>query len=181
MEIPFSESLRVLNEGDFTLVAWFWALALPGENREVFQQMDRNGTGRTWLFVHGDTNEIRSYLGGATTSSGVLLEPGVWYHAAVVVTEGGGSDTVQLYVNGEPAGAPTPQAMESSEGNYLIGCHKNFTNFWNGLIDEVALFNRALSPEEIQALMNEGLEGALSVDPAGKLSLFWGGLKRSAW
>jgi len=155
VEIPFSESMRVLNQGDFTLTAWFRPDEIPPENKEVFQQGDENGTGRTWIFVHS-SNEIRSYLGGGTTASGVGVEAGVWSHAAVVVTEGGDADTVQLYVNGEPGGEPsTERGMEDCEGVYFIGRHKNPTNFWDGLIDEVRLYNRALSDLEILYLASK--------------------------
>jgi len=154
VEIPFSESLKLLNQGDFTLSAWFLADEIPPENKEVLQQGDANGTGRTWLFVH-NSNEIRSYLGGGTTASGVGVEAGVWYHAAVVVTEGGDADNVQLYVNGQPAGEPTQRGMEDCEGVYIIGRHKNPTNFWDGLIDEMQLYNRALSGGEVRYLAGE--------------------------
>ena len=105
---------------------------MPTENKEIFQQGDGNGTGRTWLFVADDA-EFRSYLGGATVPSGFYVEANTWYHVAVVVTEGGATDNVQIYVDGTPEGAASPMSMEDSQGNYFIGCHKNLTNFWDGL------------------------------------------------
>jgi len=88
VEIPFNESLKVINQGDFTLAAWFMPNSVPTENKEVFQQGDKNGTGRTWLFIAANVGEIRSWLGGDGTYSGVNVKDGEWYHAAVVVTEG---------------------------------------------------------------------------------------------
>ena len=178
VEIPFNESIRVINKGDFTLAAWFMSDVLPTENKEVFQQGDKNGTGRTWLFIGANVGEIRSWLGGAGTYSGVNVEEGKWYHAAVVVTEGGNTDTVQIYVNGEPAGQPLQKAMEDSEGNYFIGCHKNLTNFWDGIIDEVVLLDKALSEEELKELIESGVMGVLAVQPRDKLAVRWGDIKR---
>ncbi|MHC4625991.1 MAG: LamG domain-containing protein [Planctomycetota bacterium] len=166
--IPHNSSLAVLNQGDFTISAWFKLDEMPGENKEVFQQGDAGGTGRTWLFVAADA-EIRSFLGGATVPSGFYVEADTWYHAAVVVTEGGGTDDVQIYVNGQPEGAPSPMSMEDSAGGYFIGCHKNLSNFWDGLIDDVRLYNHALMDVEILAIM-EGAGSeypyALGPDPA---------------
>jgi len=176
VEIPFDESMRVLNASDFTTAAWFMADDIPAENKEVFQQGDKNGTGRTWIFVHS-TNEIRSFLGNATTGAGIGVEAGEWYHGAVVVTEDGANDTVQLYINGEIAGAALPQSMEDSEGSYFIGCHKDLTNFWDGIIDEVVLLNVALDDAQVQQLMNEGIEQVLAVKPTGKLAVCWGSVK----
>jgi len=68
--------------------------------------------------------------------------------------------------------------MEDSEGSYFIGCHKDLTNFWDGIIDEVVLFNKALSEDEIKELMTSGVTSVLAVQPKGKLALRWGDIKR---
>ncbi len=164
--IPFSSSLNLLNQGDFTISAWFKADEIPSENKEVFQQGDANGTGRTWLFVAG-ANEIRSFLGGATVPSGISIEADTWYHVAVAVTEGGGTDLVTIFINGEPAGEPAEMSMEDSQGTYFIGCHKNLSNFWDGLIDDVRLYNHAVTQVELPAIMKgEKYPYALGPEPA---------------
>ena len=50
----------------------------------------------------------------------------------------------------------------------------------DGLIDEAAIFSVALEEEDINAIMNEGLEetlGILAVEPSDKLSFDLGRLK----
>jgi hypothetical protein len=179
VEIPFDESMRLINQGDFTLAAWFKPDAAPAENKEVFQQKDENGMGRTWLFIYSGSGEIRSYLGNAATMSGINVEAGEWYHTAVVVTEGGAADSVQLYVNGEIAGAPFQTSVEDSDGDYLIGCHKNITNFWDGIIDDVVLIGKALSPDEINDLMINGVVTIMAVNSSDKLATSWGNIKKN--
>ncbi|MEA3226164.1 MAG: LamG domain-containing protein, partial [Planctomycetota bacterium] len=154
IEVPFSESLKVINQGDFTIAAWFMLNEIPSEYKTVFQQGDdaAGGPGRTWLLVH-QSNDIRSSLGGAATGSGVGIEGGIWYHAAVVVTEGGTDDSVQLYVNGEPAGDPRQDSMEDSQGVFYIGAHKGLGNIWDGLIDELRIYSHALSEAELLKLV----------------------------
>ena len=158
IEVPFSESLRVINQGDFSIAAWFMLNEIPSEYKAVFQQGDdtSGGPGRTWLFVH-QSNEIRSSLGGAPTGSGVGIEGGLWYHGVVVVTEGGETDSVQLYVDGEAAGAPREDSMEDSEGVFYIGAHKGLGNIWDGLLDDIRIYNHALTKTDILAAM-EGSE-----------------------
>jgi hypothetical protein len=176
IEVPFDDSMKVLNQGDFTLAAWYKPDVIP-KKHVVFQQGDSGGTGRTWLFTHQDAGEIRSYLGGNTTASGINAEAGEWYHTAVVVTEGGGVDSVQLYINGEIAGAPFAIAMEDSEGNYFIGCHKDIVDLMDGIIDDLVLIKKALSEAEVKDLMNNGVTVILSVEPKGKLAVNWGNIK----
>ena len=168
--VPHSESLRLLNQGDFTVAAWFKPDALPSENKEVVQQGDGTGTGRTWLFVAGDA-EIRAYLGGGTTGSGVYVEADTWYHAAAVVTELGATDSVQVYVDGQPAGAAGEFGMEDADGEYFIGCHKNVTNLWDGLIDDVRLYNRALTNDEIAAMVPPKLKAYDPAPPDGDVTV----------
>ena len=150
--IPFSDSLGVLNTGDFTLTAWFKPDAIPTANQIVFQQGDLDGIGRTWLFVHS-TNEIRTFLGGSPTLSLIPVEGGTWYHAAVVVTEQGATDSIQMFVNGRAEAAPGELGMEDSQGEFFIGSHKNGSNFWDGQLDDIRIYNRALEPEEIAAMV----------------------------
>jgi hypothetical protein len=50
-------------------------------------------------------------------------------------------------------------------------------NFWEGLIDEMVIVNKALSENEINQLMAKGASGILAVDIRGKLAATWGDLK----
>ena len=45
-----------------------------------------------------------------------------------------------------------------------------------GVIDEIAIYDRALTPDEVMQNMG-GVEGVAAVDPAGKLSSTWGEIK----
>jgi len=165
VEIPFSESLRLLNQGDLTLAAWFKADEVPSGNKVVLQQADLNGTGRTWLYYRASDDSIATYLGGGPTLAGVSMAAGTWYHAAVVITEAGATDTIQVYVNGEPAGAPGRMGMEDCEGNYFIGRHKSVSNVWDGLIDDVQMHSRALTQAEIVQVM-VGRDPRLAFNPS---------------
>ena len=46
-----------------------------------------------------------------------------------------------------------------------------------GVMDEVAIFDKALSEDEIRSLMTKGLASLMDVEPEGKLSLTWGEIK----
>ena len=164
-EIQADPSLVVMNQGGFTFLAWFKTDALDGAHQYAFQQGDGNGTGRSWLFLFTDA-EIRTYVGGGPTQSGVFAEAEEWYHAGFVITEQGDTDSIQMYVNGEPAGDPGARGMESCEGNYFIGRHKTFAagTVWTGILDELRIYNRALTTEEVQVAML-GIPPELASDP----------------
>ena len=63
--------------------------------------------------------------------------------------------------------------------NFLIGARSasgDPASFFNGSIDEVALFSAVLSLEDIQSLMNDGV-GTTAVSPASKSATTWAGIK----
>ncbi len=87
--------------------------------------------------------------------------PGLWYHLAYTVANT--SSNQVLYVNGEPVAAAVAGGTLAYDNHpFLIGADINnggFSCLFSGLIDEPALYNRALTAEEISALYYAGPEG----------------------
>ena len=165
VEIPANINQAVINKGDFSMMAWIKTTDIAGTNY-AFQQGDGNGTGRSWLFtVNGD---IDTYVGVGNFSSGVIVELDEWYHAGFTVVENGSEDTLQMYVNGQASGDPGTRAMETCEGGYFIGSHKNLAagSRWPGVIDDVRIYNRALIAGEFQKVMRGTPELAAGPAPA---------------
>jgi hypothetical protein len=164
--IPHSDSLKLINQGDYTITMWFRQDVVTGI-ANLLQQTDAGGTGRTLLLADSATG-IRTYLGGTSTVSGVIEEAGIWYHVALIVTEGGATDTINFYIDGEPTGTPAQVGSEDTEGDYLIGTNKGLDGRWiNGLVDDVRFYNHALSEVEILgAMQGERYPYALGPDPA---------------
>jgi hypothetical protein len=149
--IPNGGELTLINQGDFTITMWFRQDVVSGI-ANLLQQTDENGTGRTLLLADA-ADGIRTFLGGTSTLSGIIEEPGVWYHVAMVVTEGGSADTIEFYINGQQEGTPAQVDGEDSEGDFLIGTNKGLDGRWvDGLVDDLRLYNHALSQAEILKL-----------------------------
>lgn len=73
-----------------------------------------------------------------------------WYH--VVVTSDGSGDRC-LYVNGVCENSDTGQGFGQSQANFYIGGVASYdTNYFLGDIDDVLIYNRALSAQEVQEL-----------------------------
>lgn len=64
----------------------------------------------------------------------------------------------------------------TGEGVFHIARH--YDRYTEGIIDDVAIFNVALSEEDMDALMNDGVETAAAVDPANKLATTWSRIKQ---
>ncbi|MBN1766768.1 MAG: hypothetical protein JW860_16055 [Sedimentisphaerales bacterium] len=71
-----------------------------------------------------------------------------WVHICVV----GDADGTAVYINGEPE-ANTEVTKSSSTGyNLYIGAYGDGRYGFNGIIDEVRVYNRALTPSEVTSL-----------------------------
>jgi hypothetical protein len=92
---------------------------------------------------------------------------GEWHH--VVATYDG--DTMQLYHDGVLASETSGAGMLLDQSRpLLIGArsHDSAASFFNGTVDEVGYFNVVLSLEDIQAIMDSGLEGLIGGNPLAR-------------
>lgn len=88
-----------------------------------------------------------------------------------------------IYIDGVAASTMTIDTtpIDADDGPVFIGrdtCCDG--RFGNAVIDEVAIFNVALSADEIQMMMENGLSALLltPVEPEGKLSTTWANVKQ---
>ena len=102
------------------------------------------------------------------------LAPDEWFHVAIVVDEAAGN--VSQWVNGEMVG-DGDYGGELGEYNFLkIG--RQGTETWEGILDEVAFFDVALSEDDIMDIATDGFDAALAVSAGGKAATSWGAVKR---
>ena len=110
--------------------------------------------------------------------------PGQWYHLAVVRR----GSTYTIYVNGVPGGsADSTDPIPNAGAPLTIGQAENI-GFMTGRLDEIAIYNRALTPEELLAIYNAGSAGKcidISIRPAkggntGSISVHVNGVGFSA-
>jgi hypothetical protein len=91
--------------------------------------------------------------GAANRAFGTALATNVWHHVAVV-SDGA---TLRVYLNGALLGTPQAVSLGSATGALQVGAWisgiGNY-DFFGGRIDEVRVYNRALTPGEVQTDRN---------------------------
>ena len=142
--------------GSFSILCWIKLHSdIIGKNASI---LDFNYVDGYCLFKR-KTDKIRAYrdLGGAGTGylDGVAkLVADTWYHLAWVV-----DDTISkgyIYINGALDNSGTLDNTPSfGEGTLLVGRRADGFYF-KGIIDEVLIFNRVLTADEIRALYELG-------------------------
>ena len=85
--------------------------------------------------------------------------------------------TRRVYINGEQKAEDKDKSLyKGTAGNTMVGSWGATGQKFNGLIDEVMVWERALTEAEIEQSMEPG--GA-AVDPNDKLATTWGNVKAS--
>ena len=162
VSIPGAPSLEPLTN-DFSACAWFkW----DGPMTDLASIISKGSPSNPWAYyIFIEKNSRTLQMEFHTTSPGYILDSkvaiasGEWYQACG--TRNG--NTVSLYANGnEVATSNLNGSLADSTGfDLTIGSFLHFNNQFgfNGVIDDVAVFNRALTSAEIQQMYNNGREG----------------------
>ena len=100
---------------------------------------------------------------GMRTSSGIL-SAGTWYHIVATKTSGAVNTSTNLYVNGvsqsfSVTSSNTPNVANSYFNIGRYGGGGSGGNYFDGVIDEVSLFNTALTSAQIASLYQAGTTG----------------------
>jgi hypothetical protein len=147
----------------------------------VFTDLTGNFTVSTWVYINGTTSAVQdlvSKFGGTAATTNFLLEVnssgtlvsffvgdgnpsnaasatislGQWYFVTGIWD---GTNT-KIYLNGSfIANATTPLTPDVSGTHLFIGARSSGLRFTNGSLDEVRIYNRALSDEEVGKLYRE--------------------------
>jgi sugar lactone lactonase YvrE len=81
----------------------------------------------------------------------------VWYHGAVTYD----GSTVRLYLNGRLESSRTANLNTVLNENGLTIGYRSPTQLWTGDLDEVSIYDRALSADEIEGIYEAGTAGKL--------------------
>ncbi|HRW07455.1 MAG TPA: hypothetical protein P5121_20270, partial [Caldilineaceae bacterium] len=126
---------------DFTASIRFYVEDLS-QDRHLLMQEDGSGTGHTWLMVRSN-GTLRTFLGGGALDHPTQVSTNSWHQAAVTYN----GATLSLYLDGDPIS--TTASPEANDGAMLVGVNKTNRNYFDGQIDEIAIFDRALTATEI--------------------------------
>ncbi|NQT71779.1 MAG: putative Ig domain-containing protein [Chloroflexi bacterium] len=159
VDISDDESLDIT--GEITLEAWVNSLSTGGYHAIVHKRADEVANYYMGLW-QGSNVYFRFYNNGTeyhheTTSNPITT--GNWHHVAVTFNEA--NNTVKIYVDGEQEYIDSSETgtMQTNDLPAQIGYISESLYAFNGSIDEVKIWNRALSQNEILASYNSTLNG----------------------
>ncbi len=180
-------SFDVVGGDGITIACWFKAsnLDTPGSDPRMVSKAIGGASADHWFMLSssreggikvlrfrlktdGETGEKKAHPDGT-------IELDVWIHA--VVTWDGA--TMRIYKNAVEVGSlakagelTVDPGVDMAIGNQPDGAENRP---FDGIIDDVAIWNRALTQGEIAEVMTDGVPAA--VEPGGKLTTIWGAIK----
>lgn len=176
VEVPHDTSLNV--ESGVTVMAWINPERLSGPNNAQWQGiLSKGNSPRSYSFYTETANQCLHFSAGGGSTCNVQLAVNEWQHVVGQVD----SDFHKYWINGEFAGesggkSALPGTADTS--NVFVGTSaEGASRLFQGLIDEVRIWNRALSEEEVIQEMNLGIERGTAVEALDKLATTWGSLK----
>jgi hypothetical protein len=156
----------LLAPNEITVDYWIYARATNSPVAHPVARLGHTGTPLldSWEFGFGTDQRMNFYLFSTTPSVGgvystTVLALNQWYHVAGTYD----GSTVKIYINGQlEATAPFTGALRNNPSTTAIGCKVLSGTCiypFNGMVDELEIFNRALSQTEINAIYHADRRG----------------------
>jgi hypothetical protein len=154
---------NLLFRGAFSVSVWFKTSSLPSTQGTIFMLQDINNDNTPFFSLNISSTGNLRYIARTNTSSLLssstdVLSLNTWYNAVLQITSTG----AEFYLNGsfQDSETFTPSFVTDFDGNVYLGVRgidwasiKQY--YYNGSIDQVRIFSRALRPYEVEALYTE--------------------------
>lgn len=170
VRVKDAKALR-LADGDFTLTAWIYINKFSNESNSpvMAKRGAESREGWTW-YVAGDAwptlaRKLIFHVSQGDNPfavSNTTFDAGKWYHIAMVYSAA--AQAGQFFINGQ-ADSPTPTIgltppNPATAVDLHIGRDSFYARyFFDGMVDDVGVFNKALTPVEVRSLATRSLHG----------------------
>ena len=176
VQIPSSDSLNPTT--GITIMAWGWLADTDG-NRRFLQKSTAGSDNQYRLLLEWGSFKFDAGPGVAPKEvTTPIFSTEEWHHVAGVYN----GKEIAIYIDGKKVVSQNASGeMRPSDGPIFLGAKWNDPNhagdYWKGIIDELAVFSRGLTEDEVKEAMNGLTSIITAVEPKGKLAVKWGALK----
>ena len=145
----------VLPQGAYTKAAWVNREYGYGAGNNIFSG---NESHALWA-PYGEGSKLSAGHNGSYTvvQDTDSLPTGIWTFVAVTYDPDIESGTMTLYRNGNQVDSATGVSPQNESSKTYIGRYGN-GNYWSGAMDEVAIWDKALSSSDVETLYNAGYD-----------------------
>jgi hypothetical protein len=139
------------NSTTYSICGWFYL-----NSKDIFQELfskDSGAGANGYSFYIQTDNKLKLLHEGVAEVSGTAtLATGQWYQLCIVYN----GTNAQFYINGSTDGSTSALSNNiASTASQRIGGWEGAAGTLDGIVDDVAYFNRALTEAEVKTLFNE--------------------------
>jgi hypothetical protein len=140
----------------FTFSSWVYPRSY-GWNTVYGRILDKGSDAYLFYLLNDSSQEaFATYLGQRYPSNNNIIELNKWQHISVTFNSSLSSNQIKFYLNGLPAGTATRSTDTNANTNPLyIGNRAAGGRTFDGLMDEVKIWNRDLTASEINNEFNQ--------------------------
>lgn len=153
LRIPYN---ALFGTGSFTFAVWAYPTSASNSRSIVSRPHDVSATANSWQVELPSTQLFRFKIRSASVADDEIVSPAVlsaWQHVAGTWD----GATIRLYVNGLETASSAVNDIIFDTNDLFIGADENSdveSNFFEGAIDDVRLYARALTAPQVMALTN---------------------------
>jgi hypothetical protein len=157
VEVPHSDLLNLTT--DATVSVWLNPVLFSGGTD--FDRVIRKDVNYDFVLINGGVARVHGIGKTPYSSPGNTVDAEIWQHFAYVAKGG----TIQWYKNGEPVGNPVNGRLGELNtlplvlGNYEIEDDSWINRPYQGGMDDLGIWQRALSANDILSIYANGLNG----------------------
>lgn len=173
-----TDGLNALANG-FTVAAWACPGSFPAGSASLVASVAGG-----WSLEFRNGRAAFTLRGLVACESPLPSQAGAWCHVAASY---GADGAVRLYVDGVPVATLAAGTFTPPSGGWAIGGVGDGDRCFSGLVDEVAVWDRILEPQDVMELHAAGATGfpAALLDGEGRAwraaLRHWTALDRAAW
>ncbi len=168
--VPINDTLQLREQ--FTIAFW---VKRGNQQIRAWNYMVSAGS-LVWATIFNNDNK-KTYLyskdpGWSPEAISDVEQPEDWVH--ITVTHDPKSESA-IYYDGDKVGSDNnPAQIIEIDGSIMVGARHPGQEFFTGIIDEVHLFNRVITEDEMNTIINGDFA---PVEPAEKLATTWAVIK----
>ena len=167
---------NLIGSSSYSISTWF----KTGVGGNILSNVHSGGPiSYTLLRVRGDNGKLHFVMRGVglpqqNWMTTARFDDNQWHHAVAAVDR---NTAVRIYVDGseitnfDNVGTVQVGSVDNSSDTYHIGSNGECNGVFNGDIDELSIYNRALSVSEIQNIYNAGSGGKCKISEIHSISL----------
>jgi len=184
VEIKLPEVFSSMSKNDFTITYWINVQNIAGSGTVWTRILEARFDDSNYLQFDIQINDGELGINVMVDASEVtfITDPPIksetWYY--VTCTWEASTKAVKLYLDGvlqTKAGATPASPGKEKILNLGRRSDGSVETYFDGIIDEFAVLNVAITEDDIKALMDDGLRAYAAVSSQDKLATAWGNLK----